>query len=77
MVTVEPTEHLKEAEDKSVLNDAEGAHWFFRVPCAGVRYFAYGNRPVNSCSTRTFSEPLAHQLRTNRGLQSVAIGGLA
>jgi len=66
MVTVEPTEHFKEAEDKSVLNDAEGADWFFRVPCAGVRYFAYGDSPVNPCSTRTFSGPLGQQVRTNR-----------
>ena len=56
MVTVEQTEHLKEAEETSVLNDAEVAHWFFRVPCAGVRYYTYEDGPVNSCSSRKFSE---------------------
>lgn len=56
MVTVEQTEHLKEAEETSVLNDAEVAHWFFRVPCAGVRYYTYEDGPVNSCSSRNFSE---------------------
>ena len=56
MVTLELTEHLKEAEDKSVLNDAEVPDWFFRAPCAGVRYFAYEDGPVNSCSSRNFSE---------------------
>ncbi len=56
MVTVEQTEHLKEAEETSVLNDAEVAYWFFRVPCAGVRYYTYEDGPVNSCSSRKFSE---------------------
>ncbi len=56
MVTVEQTEHLKEAEETSVLNDAEVAHWFFRVPCAGVRYYTYEDGPVNSCSSRKVSE---------------------
>ena len=56
MVTVELTEHLKEAEETSVLNDAEVAYWFFRVPCAGVRYYTYEDGPVNSCSSRKFTE---------------------
>ncbi len=56
MVTVKLTEHLKEAEETSVLDDAEVAHWFFRVPCAGVRYYTYEDGPVNSCSSRNFSE---------------------
>ncbi len=56
MLTVELTEHLKEADVTSVLNDAEVAHWFFRVPCAGVRYYTYECGPVNSCSSRKFSE---------------------
>jgi hypothetical protein len=56
MVTVEQTEHLKEAEETFVLNDAEVAHWFFRVPCAGVRYYTYEDGPVNSCSSRKFTE---------------------
>ncbi len=56
MVTVELTEHLKEAEETSVLNDAEVAHWFFRVPCAGVRYYTYEDGPVNSSSSGKFSE---------------------
>lgn len=56
MVTVEQTEHLKEAEETFVLNDAEVAHWFFRVPCAGVRYYTYEDGPVKSCSSRKFTE---------------------
>ena len=56
MVTVELTEHLKEAEEKSVLNDAEVAHWFFRIPCAGVRYYTYEDGPVNSCWSRKLTE---------------------
>ena len=35
MVTAELTEHLKEAEDKSVLDDAEVARWFFESHVLG------------------------------------------
>ncbi len=56
MVTVELKEHLQEAEERSVLNGAEVAYWFFRVPCAGVRYYTYEDGPVNSCSSRKLTE---------------------
>ena len=41
IVALELTEIVKEAERRSELDNVKTAHWLYRVPMAGVRYYAY------------------------------------
>lgn len=35
------TEILVEAEEPAPAGEPKPAHWFYQVPCAGVRYYTY------------------------------------
>ena len=45
MVTLRSEQEVTEVPLQSGLNDEKVAEWFYRVPCAGVTYYSFEERP--------------------------------
>ena len=45
MVTLVLAEEVEEEVRESAISQVEVGHWYYYVPCAGVRYYIYKREP--------------------------------